>query len=64
MPRKIRPKRCACGCKAMTRGGEFLPGHATALYSEILDSVGGMTALRAIVEEYIGRKLKVRLGDL
>ena len=62
MPRKVRPKRCACGCKAMTRGGEFLPGHATALYSEIVAGVGSLVALRAIVEDHLGRKLKVVVG--
>jgi len=43
----------------MTKGGEFLPGHDSKLYSAIVDEVGGLIEIRKIVEKHLGRKIEV-----
>lgn len=59
MPRKIRPRRCACGCGVMTRGGDFLPGHDARTLSAVINSVGGVAALRTLVEKVLKRRIEV-----
>jgi len=60
MPRKIEPKPCGCGCGETTRGsGDFLPGHDQKLRIAIENHVGGVEALRTLVEGATGRRLKV-----
>ncbi len=53
MPRKTVPKSCACGCGDMTKGGKFIPGHDTKVYSAILRHIDGdIVDLRGIVEAH------------
>ena len=59
MPRKIRPRKCACGCGAMTRGGDFLPGHDARTLSAVITVVGGVAALRTLVEKALKRRIDV-----
>ncbi len=59
MPRKFTPKLCACGCNAMTKGGEFLPGHDVRLLGAIVKRVGGVVNLRIIVEQAINEVIVV-----
>lgn len=59
MPRKVRPRKCACGCGAMTRGGDFLPGHDARTLSAVINTVGGVAALRALVENALKRRIEV-----
>ena len=59
MPRKIRPRKCACGCGVMTRGGDFLPGHDARTLSAVIGSVGGVAALRTLVEKVLKRRIEV-----
>ena len=59
MPRKIRPRKCACGCGAMTRGGDFRPGHDARTLSAVISSVGGVAALRKLVETVLQRRIDV-----
>ena len=59
MPRKIRARKCACGCGAMTRGGDFLPGHDARTLSAVISSVGGVAALRKLVESALKRRIEV-----
>lgn len=59
MPRKVRPRKCACRCGAMTRGGDFLPGHDARTLSAVIGSVGGVAALRTLVENALKRRIEV-----
>ncbi|RDH84067.1 MAG: hypothetical protein DIZ80_08005 [endosymbiont of Galathealinum brachiosum] len=43
----------------MTRGGEFIPGHDSKLYSAIIKHVGGITNLRKLVEQSTGKYVVV-----
>ena len=46
---------CECGCKAETVAGSFLPGHDQALRTRLESRVGGLLALRELlnaVEQY------------
>jgi len=61
MPRKVRPKQCACGCGAMTRGGDFIPGHDARTLSAVISSVGGVAALRRLVESTLKRRIEVEI---
>ena len=61
MPRKIKPKPCACGCGGITKGGDFIPGHDSKLQSAILDKVGGIIELRRVVEKALNCRIKVRV---
>lgn len=61
MPRRIVPKPCACGCGQMTKGGEYCPGHDSAVYRAIILEVGGITKLREIVEGHVGHQLEIDL---
>ncbi len=60
MPRKIIPKLCACGCCEMTRGGDFIPGHDSKVYSAIIQHVGGIIKLRKLVEKSTGRVIEIQ----
>jgi hypothetical protein len=60
MPRKIRPRECACGCGDMTRGGEFCPGHDAKLQSAIIEKVGGVVELRRVVEKALKCRIRVK----
>ncbi len=60
MPRKLRPKECACGCGDMTRGGDFLQGHDRKLEGAIIEKVGGVIELRELVEKTLKCRIKVR----
>jgi len=59
MPRKICPKLCACGCNEMTRGGEFIRGHDSKIYSAIIHHVGGISRLRKLVEKSTGKPVVI-----
>ncbi len=59
MPRKISPKLCACGCGTMTRGGDFIPGHDARTLSAVISAVGGVAALRTLVEKVLKRRIEV-----
>lgn len=59
MPRKIIPKLCACGCNELTRGGEFIRGHDSKIYSAIIDHVGGISNLRKLVEKSTGKTINI-----
>jgi len=59
VPRKIRPKPCACGCGSTTKGGNFLPGHDAKLLSAIVDKVGGVQHLKEVVEKELGCRIDV-----
>ncbi len=61
MPRKKRPKLCACGCGDWTAGGNFLPGHDSKTLSAILDRVGGMIELKKLIEKVTGAPIIVRI---
>jgi ribosomal protein L37AE/L43A len=57
MPRKIIPKDCGCGCGTITKGGQFVPGHDAKLMSAILQRVGGLVALKELVESVMGEDI-------
>ena len=57
----MRNRTCACGCGLETKGGMFRPGHDQKLRSAIEEAVGGLEALRAIVERHLGRRVDVSL---
>jgi hypothetical protein len=57
MPKKIVPKVCGCGCGSMTKGGQFIPGHDSKLMSAILQRVGGLAALKELVESVTGEEI-------
>lgn len=41
---------CECGCAESTHGGQFLPGHDQRLRAQLESRVGGLLALRALIE--------------
>lgn len=41
---------CQCRCGGETQGGEFLPGHDQKLRSALETRVGGLLALRDLVD--------------
>ena len=41
---------CACGCDGRPVKGEFLPGHDQKLRADLERRVGGLIALRMLVE--------------
>jgi hypothetical protein len=57
MPRKLRTIICYCGCGEETKGGKFKPGHDSKLISALIEAVGGIEGLRAVVEKKVGRKI-------
>ena len=61
MPRKIVPKMCGCGCKGMTKGGDYLPGHDQKLRAAIEDKVGGLQELKSLVEKTLNCRIRVKL---
>lgn len=55
MPRSTRPRRCACQCGQLTKGGKFIPGHDSKLLKAILAHLDvDIAGLREIVEEHSG----------
>ena len=40
---------CECGCGNETHGGAFLPGHDQTLRAKLEERVGGLIALRELV---------------
>ena len=60
MPKRRRPKPCACRCGDMTKGGDFIPGHDAKVMSAINDKVGGTIALRDLVEKTLNCRIKPR----
>lgn len=62
MPRKIDPKKCACGCGEMTRGGFFKPGHDAKTIAAMVKAAGGVEKLLVIVESSLGRKIRVEVS--
>ena len=59
MPRRAIPRPCACGCEEMTKGGKFIPGHDSRLYSAILQHIDGDVAdLAEIVEFHTGSPIE------
>jgi hypothetical protein len=47
---------CECGCNGTTQGGDFLPGHDQTLRSRLEARVGGVLAMRELVnamESYV-----------
>lgn len=61
MPRKIVPKKCGCGCGETTKGGYFLPGHDSKTLSAVIETAGGITALKQIIEKSLRVKIQVKL---
>lgn len=61
MPRKRIQKPCACRCGAITAGGYFLPGHDTKTLSAIVAAVGGIVALRNLIERILDKDVEVVL---
>ena len=61
MPRKRIKKSCACRCGEITAGGHFLPGHDTKTLSAIVAAMGGIIALRNLIEQVLGREVEVGL---
>jgi hypothetical protein len=43
----------------MTRGGDFLPGHDARTLSAVINTVGGVAALRSLVENVLKQRIKV-----
>jgi hypothetical protein len=43
----------------MTRGGDFLPGHDARTLSAVISTVGGVAALRTLVENALKRRIEV-----
>jgi hypothetical protein len=43
----------------MTRGGDFRPGHDARTLSALISSVGGVAALRKLVETALQRRIEV-----
>jgi hypothetical protein len=64
MPRKRIRKSCACGCEQITAGGCFLPGHDTKTLGAIIEAVGGIVALRNLVEDALEKKVEVVLDQI
>jgi hypothetical protein len=53
-------RACACGCDEQTAGGVFRPGHDQRLRSDLERRVGGLVALKSLVEaaeEYVAGNL-------
>jgi hypothetical protein len=50
-------RRCACGCRQRKSrfGGPFLQGHDQKLRAQLEAKVGGLLALRALVEAHVAR---------
>lgn len=63
MPRSLKPKPCGCGCGDMTKGGDFIPGHDAKLLSSILQQVGGLKALKQLVESMTGKQIDLAESD-
>lgn len=61
MPRKIVPKKCACGCGEMTRGGVFKAGHDSKTIAALIKAAGGVEKLVVIVESSLGCKIRVEV---
>ena len=57
VPRKKVQRVCFCGCRRLTKGGKFVPGHDSKLLSAILEAVGGIEALRKLAEDHVGRPI-------
>ncbi|MGH0002803.1 hypothetical protein ACQU0X_22235 [Pseudovibrio ascidiaceicola] len=49
-----KQKICACGCEALTKGGEFLPGHDQKLRAALEHTAGGLLELKKLVETHAG----------
>jgi len=60
MPRKKTPKECGCGCRLMTAGGDFKPGHDAKTISAIVSRVGGVLELKQIIETLTGKPLDMK----
>ncbi len=41
---------CECGCDGVSARGAFLPGHDQKLRTELEHRVGGLAAMRSLVE--------------
>jgi len=50
---------CQCGCGEQTAAGQFLPGHDQRLRSQLEQRVGGLLALRALVDQAAKRNFLV-----
>ena len=61
MPHKRIQKLCACRCGQISAGGQFLPGHDAKTISAIIEMVGGIVALRNLVENILDRDVEVVL---
>jgi hypothetical protein len=48
------PPVCNCGCGESTARGTFLPGHDQKLRTELERRVGGLSAMRTLVENAEG----------
>ena len=55
---KVVATLCLCGCGHAVRiNRKYLPGHDQKLRLRIEKSVGGLGALKELVEEHLGRKI-------
>jgi hypothetical protein len=61
MPRRKKPRECACGCKQLTAGGKYLPGHDSKTLGAIVEAAGGVSELRTLVERTLERTIHVNL---
>ena len=56
------PKRCACGCGDLTRGGRFIPGHDAKLNAWALRVERGIIELSDIDHDGIRAAVAAHLG--
>ena len=55
---KVVTNLCLCGCgEAVKPDRKYLPGHDQKLRLHIEESVGGLEALKELVEKCLGRKI-------
>lgn len=59
MPRKKTPKQCECGCKQMTAGGDFKPGHDAKTLAAIVAEYGSVLELKKEIERILNRPIIV-----
>lgn len=65
---EVGMSECECGCGKLTKGGDFIPGHDRILRTDLEKRVGGLLALRSLVdssESYAEGKINLKdFGDM
>ncbi len=52
---------CLCGCgEPVSRKQKFRPGHDQRLRVALEQEIGGLEAMKELVEEHLGREVSVR----